>query len=95
LLSLSDADDQIDDDRDVQDQRDNLADARLVDELVGLERQERRGHEDRQPLGPALAQHEAGPLDDEDRGVGQRRDPDLVQPVSVEREDPLDNALDE
>src|SRR4051794_5525507 len=86
---------EVEDDQDVDDEARRLERARLLDELVDLQRDEERGGDHGEPLGPPLPPPEAPAFDDLEHAVGQRCGADQEDLVVVDVRDPLDCAVDE
>ena len=86
---------QVEDDQDVHDQACRLQRGRLADELVQLERDEQRGGDHRQPLGPALSPEEPDSLDELEDAVGDRARADQLDLAGVQAVQPLDDVVDE
>jgi hypothetical protein len=78
---------QVDDDREVDQEPDDLQRRGFVDELVDLEREQHHRREEREVLGPALGVPQSDRLDPLHRSVDQERDADEAKLSAAQREE--------
>ena len=85
---------EVDHDREVDRESDQLQHRHAIDDLINLERQQQRRRDERQVLGPPLREPQSDRLDPLEQGVREQRDPDHVQGVGAQREQLVELAED-
>src|SRR5438128_4277021 len=94
LVALRQSACQIHHDGDVDSEDEHARRRDVPGELVDLQRDERRGDNDRDVFGPPLREHESNALDQEHHGVHEHPDTDPRQGSLVERTDLLQQATE-
>ena len=85
---------QVEHDGEVRGDDEQRVGSHVLDQLVHLERQEGRGGDHREVLGPVAPEQEAHPLGEEDRRVDERAEPDRAQRPGIERERGREGPVD-
>ena len=92
---LADAEDEVDGDRDVDEEDEDLADGGVAVDLVDFERDEGERDDRGEPLGPALLQPEADAFGEEERGVDEAGEAGCLELVGRDVGELADGAVDE